>query len=102
MESSAVQTASTDNLFSLLMIAVIFALFYVMLIRPQNKRAKEHRDLISQLKKGDEVVTSGGLLAKVVSLDEQFIKASLCDGVEVILQRNAISALLPKGTIKAV
>ena len=72
-----------------------------MLIRPQNKRAKEQRDLIAQLKKGDEVVTTGGLVAKVASLDEQFIKISLCDGVEVILQRSAVSALLPKGTIKA-
>ena len=101
-EVNSVPVNSPDNLFSLGMIAIIFVLFYFMLIRPQNKRAKEHRELIAQLKKGDEVVTTGGLLAKVISLDDQFIKAGLCDGVEVILQRSAISALLPKGTIKAV
>jgi preprotein translocase subunit YajC len=100
-QTTPASAGSSDNLFSLLMIAVIFVMFYFMLIRPQNKRAKEHKDLISQLKKGDEVVTNGGLLAKVVSLDEQFAKVSLSEGVDVIVQRNAISALLPKGTMKA-
>ncbi|KTD06217.1 SecYEG protein translocase auxillary subunit [Legionella gratiana] len=90
-----------DGTFSLIMIAAIFVLFYFMLIRPQNKRAKEHRDLVSNLKKGDEIITSGGILAKVVSLDEQYIKISLAEGVEINLQKGAVSAVLPKGTLKS-
>ena len=83
------------------MIAAIFVLFYFMLIRPQNKRAKEHRELVGKLKKGDEIITSGGILAKVSSLDEQYIKVSVAEGVEINLQRSAVSAVLPKGTIKS-
>ena len=95
------QPAHADGSFSLVMIAVIFVLFYFMLIRPQNKRAKEHRALISQVKVGDEVVTSGGILAKVVSVDEQYLKISIADGVDINIQRGAISTVLPKGTLKA-
>lgn len=95
------QPAHADGSFSLVMIAVIFVLFYFMLIRPQNKRAKEHRTLISQVKVGDEVITSGGMLAKVVSVDEQYLKISIADGVEINIQRSAISTVLPKGTLKA-
>lgn len=95
------QAAQTDGTFSLIMIAAIFVLFYFMLIRPQNKKAKEHRELINQLKKGDEIITSGGILAKVVSLDEQYIKVSLAEGVEISLQKGAVSTVLPKGTLKS-
>lgn len=95
------QTKQTDSTLSLLMIAAILVFFYFMLIRPQNKRTQEHRDLVNQLKKGDEVVTSGGLIGKVVSLDEQLIKLSLADGLDVHLQRNAVSSVLPKGTMKS-
>lgn len=95
------QTAQADSTFSLIMIAGIFILFYFMLIRPQNKKAKEHRELINSLKKGDEIVTSGGMLAKVVGLDEQYIKVSIADGVEVSLQKGAVLTVLPKGTLKS-
>jgi preprotein translocase subunit YajC len=90
-----------DGTFSMIMMAAIFVLFYFMLIRPQNKRAKEHRDVISKLKKGDEVITASGLLAKVVSIDEQYIKVLIAEGVEISLQRNAVSTVLPKGTLKS-
>ncbi len=93
--------AQADGTFSMIMIAAIFVLFYFMLIRPQNKRAKEHRDLVNKLQKGDEVITSGGLLAKVVSIDEQYIKVNIAEGVEISLQRNAVSTVLPKGTLKS-
>ena len=72
-----------------------------MLIRPQNKRAKELRELISKLKKGDEIVTSGGILAKISSIDEQYIKVTVAEGTEVCLQRSAVSTVLPKGTLKS-
>ena len=93
--------AQTDGTFSLIMIGLIFVLFYFMLIRPQNKKAKGHRELISQIKKGDEIITSGGMLAKVTSLDEQYIKVSPAEGVEITMQKGAITTVLPKGTLKS-
>ena len=90
-----------DGSFSLIMIAAIFVLFYFMLIRPQNKKAKEHKELLTRLKKGDEVITSSGLLAKVVSLDEQYIKISPAEGIELTMQKAAVSTVLPKGTLKS-
>lgn len=99
--NGAPAAAPSGDFFSLFMIAAIFVVFYFMLIRPQNKRAKEHRELVTNLKKGDEVVTSGGMLAKVTGLSEQYIKVSLAEGVEINLQRAAVSSVLPKGTIKS-
>ena len=90
-----------DGGFSLIMVAAIFVLFYFMLIRPQNKRAKEHRELVNKLQKGDEIVTSGGLLAKVTNIDEQFIKVMIAEGIEVCLQRGSVTTVLPKGTFKS-
>lgn len=101
MAAAPAQAAQADGTFSLIMIVAIFVLFYFMLIRPQNKRAKEHREMISQLKKGDEIVTSGGILAKVVNIDDQYIKVALSETVEINIQRSAVSAVLPKGTIKS-
>lgn len=94
--------AQGDGMFSLVMIAAIFVLFYFMLIRPQSKRAKEHREIISNLKKGDEVVTSGGILGKVVKVDEQFMKVNLAEGIDINIQRSAVSSVLPKGTLKSI
>ena len=99
--AAAAPSAQADGGFSLILLAVVGVLFYLMLLRPQNKRAKVHRQLISKIQKGDEIITTGGLLVKVNSVDEQFIKATIADGVEISLQRNAISSVLPKGTIKA-
>lgn len=99
--TTATRGAQGDGTFSLMMIAAIFVLFYFMLIRPQNKRAKEHRELVGKLKKGDEIITAGGILGKVASLDEQYIKIAVAEGIEVSLQRSAVSTVLPKGTLKA-
>ncbi|KTD65707.1 preprotein translocase subunit YajC [Legionella spiritensis] len=99
--STAAPSGQSEGAFPLLMIVAIFVLFYFMLIRPQNKRAKEHREMVKALKKGDEIVTTGGMLGKVISLDEQFIKISLAEGIEINLQRNAVSTVLPKGTMKS-
>lgn len=93
--------AQGDSTFSMIMMAAIFVLFYFMLIRPQNKRAKDHRALIAKLKAGDEVITSSGLLAKVISIDEQYAKVLIAQGVEIHIQRNAINTVLPKGTLKS-
>lgn len=101
MAATTAPAAQPDGTFSLIMIVAIFVLFYFMLIRPQNKRAKEQRALIGNLKKGDEIITSGGILAKIISLDEQFIKVTIAEGIEICLQRNAVSTVLPKGTMKS-
>lgn len=77
-----------------------FAIFYLLIWRPQAKRAKEHRNLVSSLAKGDEVVTNGGMLGKIADLDEQFISVKVADNVVVKYQRQAISQVLPKGTLK--
>lgn len=99
--ASSSASHGTDSFFSLFMIVAIFVLFYVMLIRPQNKRSKEHRDMIGKLKKGDEIITSGGIVAKIISLDEQYLKVSLAEGIEINIQRSAVSVILPKGTLKS-
>ncbi|OGV48768.1 MAG: preprotein translocase subunit YajC [Legionellales bacterium RIFCSPHIGHO2_12_FULL_42_9] len=101
-EAATPVARQTDNTFSLIMIVAIFVLFYLMLIRPQSKRAKEHRELLSKLQKGDEIVTTGGLLGKVTSIGEQFIKIAIYDGAEVHLKRSAVSGVLPKGTMKSI
>ncbi len=84
------------------MLVVIFLLFYFILIRPQTKRNKEYRELINKVKKGDEVVTSGGMLGKVTSVDEQYIKIIIAEGIEIPLQKTAVSAVLPKGSLKSI
>jgi len=71
------------------------------LIRPQAKRAKEHKQMVGALAKGDEVVTNGGVLARISDIGESFITIEIADGVEVQVQRNAIASLVPKGTYKA-
>ena len=76
--------------------------FYFLLLRPQNKRAKEHKQLVDGLAKGDEVVINGGLMGRVTSVDEQFAQLEIAKDVLVKVQKSAISASLPKGTLKAI
>ena len=84
-------------------ILVAFALvFYFLLWRPQSKRAKEHRDLVANLAKGDEIISSGGLVGKVTKVEEQFLVFEVSAGVELKLQKGAVTAALPKGTIKSI
>jgi len=84
-----------------LFIILAFGLvFYFIIWRPQSKRAKEHRNLVGSIDKGDEIVTNGGLIGKVVRVEEQFLVIEVAKGVELKLQRHAVSAALPKGTIK--
>ncbi len=83
-----------------IMIGIFFAIMYFMIIRPQQKRQKEHQKLISSLSKGDEVVTSGGMLGKVLKVGENSIKVEVAEGVAIKLQKNSISSVLPKGSLK--
>jgi preprotein translocase subunit YajC len=78
----------------------MFGIFYFLLIRPQQKKAKEHKNMVEALAKGDEIITNGGLLAKIIDSDENFLTCRIADNVEVKIQRHAIASVLPKGTIK--
>jgi preprotein translocase subunit YajC len=85
---------------SFLPLIIIFVIFYFLLIRPQSKRAKEHRAMIAALAKGDEVVTGGGLLGRVTDLDENILTLEIAPNVSVKVQRPSVTQVLPKGTIK--
>ena len=85
----------------LVMMVLFFAVFYFMAIRPQMKRAKEHRALLSGLSKGDEVLTNGGIAGRIEDLGESFVTVEIASGVSIKVQKNAISAVLPKGSLKS-
>lgn len=84
----------------LVIMAVMFGLMYFMMIRPQMKRQKELKKMISELAKGDEVLTNGGLAGRIDAMDESFVSLEVASGIKVRVQRQAISAVLPKGTLK--
>ena len=89
------------GLMSLLPLIAIFVVFYFLLIRPQQKRAKEHKKMTEALAKGDEVITNGGTLGKITDVGETFATVEIAQGVEIKVQRSAVQALMPKGTIKS-
>lgn len=89
------------NLTSFLPIILMFVVLYFLMIRPQMKRQKEHRSMMDALAKGDEVVTVGGVLGKVTKVSEGYVNLEIADGTEVVVQKVAVTTLLPKGTIKA-
>ncbi len=102
INNAMAQTAEAPSfLQSFFPLILIFVLFYFLLIRPQMKRAKEHRQMVSELTAGDEVITNGGLLGRITKVSESFLNIELAQGVEVKLQKNAISTVLPKGTLKS-
>ena len=90
-----------DLLTTMLPMIAIFVVFYFLLIRPQQKRAKETKAMLEALQKGDEVVTAGGLVGKIAKLTDQYAAIEIAPNVEISVQRAAIAQLLPKGTIKA-
>ena len=77
-------------------------IFYLMIWRPQAKRAKEQKNLLGNLQKGDEVVTSGGIAGKINKVTDDFVVIEVSDTVELKIQKGAIAATLPKGTLKAI
>jgi preprotein translocase subunit YajC len=89
-----------SGLMGLLPLVLLFVVFYFLLIRPQQKRAKEHRELVGALKKGDEVTTYGGILGRIVDLDDSFVEMEIAKDVVVKIQRANVSGLMPKGTMK--
>ena len=99
----AVPAAQGGGMEMIIMLAVFGLIFYFMIYRPQAKRAKEHRNLMSSLSKGDEVLTSGGLVGKIakVSADSDYIVLALNDQTQVTIKRDFVSAVLPKGSIQS-
>lgn len=83
-----------------IMIGIFFAIMYFMIIRPQQKRQKDHQKLITSLAKGDEVVTSGGMMGRILKVGDNSIQVEVSEGVSVKLQKNSISSVLPKGSLK--
>jgi len=82
------------------MMGGILVLFYFMLIRPQNKRRKEHQNLLAGLQKGDEVVTAGGMVGVINKVEDDFVKVQVAPNIEIRVQKSAVGATLPKGTVK--
>ena len=85
----------------LLMVVVFVVIFYFLLIRPQQKRCKEHQNLVSKLASGDEVVTTGGMLGTVTEVGDTFVTLEIADGVRIKVQKSQITQLMPKGTLKS-
>jgi preprotein translocase subunit YajC len=80
---------------------LMFVVLWFLMIRPQMKKAKEHKQLIAALQKGDEVVTGGGLVGKITKVDDNYISLEIAEGTEVIVQKPAVAIALPKGTLKS-
>jgi len=97
------QTAAAPSpLQPLIMLGVFFAVFWFFLIRPQMKRAKEHRELVAKLGKGDEVIAAGGIAGRIDELGEHFVSIEIADGVKIKVQRSAVATVLPKNTLKSI
>ena len=92
--------AGPDPMFQILMLVGFIAIFYFLLWRPQQKRAKEHRNLIDNLAKGDEVATSGGVMGRITKVADDVVTMEIAEGVQVLVQKPAVAMLLPKGTLK--
>jgi len=98
--AAAPQTAGGMSM--MLMLTVFIVFMYFVMWRPQSKRAKEHRNLLSGLAKGDEVITAGGILGRIAKVTDNYILLSLADNVEIAVQKSSVVSALPKGTIKSI
>ena len=93
--------AQPNALLQMLPLLLIFVVFYFLLIRPQAKRAKEHKAMVAALGTGDEVVIGGGLLGRITETGDQFLTVEIANGVQVKVQRHTVATVLPKGTLKS-
>jgi preprotein translocase subunit YajC len=94
--------ASTSSQFApVLMMVVFVGIFYFLLIRPQQKKAKDHQNMVAKLSAGDEVVTSGGILGRIIEVSDAFITLEVADSVRLKIQKGQITSLMPKGTLKS-
>ena len=99
---AAAPAAQGGEMFQIFFLVGLFVLFYFIAIRPQRKRQKEHTNMVSALNKGDEVVTTSGILGKITRIEDNFVVIQVADNVELKFQRSYISAVLPKGTLKSI
>lgn len=98
---AAPQAQQPGILEALLPFIILFVVFYFLLIRPQQKRVKEHKKMVEALSKGDEVVTQGGVYGRITEAGENHVELEIADGVKVKVQRQSVASVLPKGTIKS-
>ena len=98
--AAAAEGGLMGSLTGMLPLVLMFVVLYFIMIRPQMKRQKEHRAMIDALAKGDEVATAGGLLGKVTGISEGNVQLEIASGVQVQVQRTAVTQVLPKGTVK--
>ncbi len=98
--AQAAGAAAGGQLAPLLMMVLFIVIFYFLLIRPQQKKAKEHQAMLGRLAAGDEVVTAGGILGRVVEVGDNFTTIEVADGVRIKVQKYQITSLMPKGTLK--
>ena len=103
--AAAQATSGTSGQSSALMqipfLILMFVVFYFLLIRPQTKRAKEHKAMVAAIGTGDEIVTSGGILGRITEVGDQFLTVEIADGVRVKVQRHTVASVLPKGSLKS-
>lgn len=92
----------TNPMFQFFILGGFIVIFYLIIWRPQSKRAKEHKALIKSISKGDEILTSGGMLGKVTKVDDLYVTIQVAENVELKMQKSSITAALPKGTIKSI
>jgi len=101
-QDAAGAAAQAGGWANILPFILIFVIFWFLMIRPQMKRAKEHRQLVSALQKGDEVVTQGGIAGRITKVGDAYISLEVMSGAETLVQREAVTLVLPKGTLKGV
>ena len=100
-QTAAAAPGAGELIQQFLPLVIIFVLFYFMLIRPQMKRAKEQKQMLTELAKGDEVVTASGQVGKIAKMGDQYVSLGIADGVITHVQKSSVQTLLPKGTIKS-
>lgn len=99
-EAAPAAAQSPDPLASLLLPIGLVVLFYFFLIRPQSKRQKEQKKMVNDLQKGEEVLTSGGILGKIININDDFITLEIAKDISITMQKTAVQNIMPKGTIK--
>ena len=99
-QTAAAAAGPMDSVMQFLPIILMFAVLYFLMVRPQMKKAKEHKALLEALAKGDEVVTQGGLAGRITEVGDDFVSIAIADNVDIQMQKGAISLVLPKGTLK--
>lgn len=100
IEDAWAQSGGADPMLGLMFPILLLVIFYFLLIRPQTKRAKEHRAMVEALKKGDEVVTGGGVLGRITEVGDNFVLLEVAENLQLRVQKQAVASLMPKGTVK--